>query len=73
MLQLTSGIFYYKLADLIWIHDWIKNRKDRDPTWEIPENTEDFLNGIESDMELLSEQLGIDLSLYVILPKQFKP
>ena len=63
-----------KLLDLIWIHNWIKIKQNDNPDWKIPENTEEFLNGIESDMESLSRQLGVDLSLYAIIPnKKFKP
>lgn len=58
------------MADLTQIHDWIKNKKVNDPNWVLPENTGDFIAGIESDMTSLSKQLGVDLSLYVIIPKK---
>lgn len=57
------------MADLIWLDDWISIRKSANPNWKIPENTELFKEGILQDLEELSDQLGVDLALYVILPK----
>jgi hypothetical protein len=51
------------------IHDWIIQKKNSDPTWKLPANTIAFLAGMEEDLVELSNQLGVDLAIVLVIPK----
>jgi hypothetical protein len=51
------------------IHDWIIQKKNSDPTWKLPANTVTFLEGMNEDLVELSNQLGVDLAIMIVIPE----
>jgi hypothetical protein len=54
------------MKELDEIHQWILKRKEKNPNWALPENTMQFIVGLEIDLEELSKQLGVDLCIMTI-------
>ncbi len=61
-----------ELKKFTWIHDWIFERQQKDPSWKLPDNTILYIKGLEQDLEELSKQLGVDLCIMTIQHKETK-
>jgi predicted metal-dependent HD superfamily phosphohydrolase len=54
------------LKKFTWLHDWIFEKKQKDPDWKLSDSTVAYIKGIEDDLADLSQILGVDLCLTTI-------